>query len=313
LTPPIQIPADVHDWLSGVFSGCNSRVSDVLTAVPTMHETPLDMSFIEHFLTVSAPHRFPESEWTVSIDTHYLGGGRHWSDFPHMPPKWEIADIGLLVIFRRAGRLLRSKVVLLQSKRLYADELEWEEDSPLDYMRGFGRLLHTNDEWAEIAAPRRFGFTHASQYKALVRGVGQYDRIRQYESERHVPVYYLLYNPRQIPSDSYVPISAATDGGNGRADNSIGCRIVPASRIRNILDGRPEGAAPSYGDITMIGAPLNGNSTGGWRLEHFVVDLVLNCLEGYVAESPSDGGLNYIFNRRTGPISAALAITLDAP
>jgi len=48
-------------------------------------------------------------------------------------------------------------------------------------------------------------------------------------------------------------------------------------------------------------------------LEHFVVDLVLECEAGYIASSPDDGGLNYIFNRRTGPISAALALTIDAP
>jgi len=44
-----------------------------------------------------------------------------------------------------------------------------------------------------------------------------------------------------------------------------------------------------------------------------VVDLLLNCETGYIASSPSDGGLNYIFNRRSGPISAAIALTIDAP
>jgi hypothetical protein len=48
-------------------------------------------------------------------------------------------------------------------------------------------------------------------------------------------------------------------------------------------------------------------------LEHFVVDLLLNCETGYIARSPSDGGLNYIFNRRSGPISAAITLTIDAP
>jgi hypothetical protein len=51
----------------------------------------------------------------------------------------------------------------------------------------------------------------------------------------------------------------------------------------------------------------------GWRLEHFVIDLVLDCQAGHIAASRDDGGLNYIFNRRTGPISAALAVTIDAP
>jgi hypothetical protein len=50
-----------------------------------------------------------------------------------------------------------------------------------------------------------------------------------------------------------------------------------------------------------------------WRLEHFVVDLLLGCETGYIANSPNDSGLNYIFNRRTAPISAALALTIDAP
>jgi hypothetical protein len=51
----------------------------------------------------------------------------------------------------------------------------------------------------------------------------------------------------------------------------------------------------------------------GWRREHFVVYLLLECEVGYIANSPNDGGLNFIFNRRTGPISAALALTIDAP
>ena len=51
----------------------------------------------------------------------------------------------------------------------------------------------------------------------------------------------------------------------------------------------------------------------GWHLEHFVVDLLLECEVGHIAESPNDSGLEYIFNRRTGPISAALALTIDAP
>jgi len=29
----------------------------------------------------------------------------------------------------------------LQSKRLYPDEQEWDEDSPLDYMVGFRRIF----------------------------------------------------------------------------------------------------------------------------------------------------------------------------
>ncbi len=94
----------------------------------------------------------------MQISTHYLGGGRHVSAWPGLPRRWEI-DIGVLVLFRQHGRLIRSKVALLQSKRLYPDELEWDEDSPLDYMTGFGRLMRRDDDWADVVAPRTFSFT----------------------------------------------------------------------------------------------------------------------------------------------------------
>lgn len=148
MTPPVPIPADVRSWLLDVFGTCNERISKLITDVPTTHETPLDMTFIQHFLGVSVPFRFP-SGWTVDLSTHYLGGGRHWGDWPDWPRRWEIADIGLLILFRQGAKLLRSKVALLQSKRLYPDELDWDEDSPLDYKIGFRRLFRDDDEHQE--------------------------------------------------------------------------------------------------------------------------------------------------------------------
>src|ERR1051326_7290859 len=71
------------------------------------------------------------------LETHFLGG------FP-MFRSWEIADIGFLVMFRRAGRLYRSKVALLQSKRLYPAELKRITRYAHDQIIGFGRL-HLDD------------------------------------------------------------------------------------------------------------------------------------------------------------------------
>jgi hypothetical protein len=89
VAPPIPIPADVRLWLSGVFANCNDRVASTLTQVPTIHEVPLDMTFIQHFLGVSTPRRFP-SGWTVEISTHYLGGGRHYGEWGDWPGGWEV-------------------------------------------------------------------------------------------------------------------------------------------------------------------------------------------------------------------------------
>lgn len=311
MPPPIPIPVDVREWLSQTFGACNERVSRLITDVPTTHETPLDMTFIQHFLGVSVPHAF-QSGWTVEISTHYLGGGRHWADWPDWPRRWEIADIGFLVQFRQAGKLIRSKVALLQSKRLYADELDLDEDVPYDFMVGFGRLFKQDETWGEVTAARRFGFTDESRYRALITGAGQYVAIREYEEKRGVPVYYMLYNPTKIPTSTIVPIApgATTNGAL-----EVGCRIVPATQLRVIMATAAEGSSPSYGELVgRLPTPFDqcGNRAG-WRLEDFVVDLLLECEAGYIANSPSDGGLNYIFNRRGAPISAALAVTLDAP
>jgi hypothetical protein len=77
----------------------------------------------------------------------------------------------------------------------------------------------------------------------------------------------------------------------------------------------PDGHGPAYRELReSLGDPFTPDlHPAGWRLEHFVADLLLDCETGYIAESRSDGGLNYIFNRRNGPIAAALAVTLDAP
>lgn len=312
MPPPIPIPTDVRSWLLDVFGSCNDRISRIVTDVPTTYETALDMTFIQHFLGVSAPHRF-SSGWTVDLSTHYLGGGRHWAEWPDWPRKWEIADIGLLVLFRQGGRLIRSKVALLQSKRLYADELEWEEDNPFDYMVGFRRLFQDDNDWGDVTAPRRFGFTEHSHYKALVTGHGQYKAITDYEAQRKIPVYYLLYNPTHIPSATVLPITPGRQLAAGPC--GVGCRVLPAAQLRAVLAGKPDGSSPSYGELRpALAQPVTiADHEAGWRLEHFVVDLLLECETGYIASGPNDNGLDYLFNRRSGPISAALALTLDAP
>jgi hypothetical protein len=309
--PPIPIPSDVRDWLNTVFVGCNERVATTMTQVPTIHEVPLDMTFIQHFLSVSIPRRFV-SGWTVEISAHYLGGGRHYGEWGDWPRKWEIADIGLLVVYRQGGNVLRSKVALLQSKRLYPIEQELDEETPLEYVAGFGRLFHTDDDWAAITAPRSFAFTGDSRYRALMTEDRQYNAITSYETQRNIPIYYMLYNPREIPSSAVTPLVGQSET-SGPCE--VGCRIVPARQLREALAGQPGGHSPAYGELrALLAAPFSSElHPGGWRLEHFVTDLLLECETGYIAEGRNDNGLNYIFTRRAGPIAAALAITLDAP
>jgi hypothetical protein len=91
----------------------NRSVASKISRIPTVHEPSLDLSLIEFISRLSVPIRFGSGAQLL-LETHFLGG------FP-MFRSWEIADIGFLVMFRRAGRLYRSKVALLQSKRPSVD------------------------------------------------------------------------------------------------------------------------------------------------------------------------------------------------
>lgn len=73
----IPLPKDVIDWLTGVFSNTNSSAASKLTLVPNSHEPWIDFAVIESLQRVSVPFTF-KSDWTVSIDTHWLGSAPLW-------------------------------------------------------------------------------------------------------------------------------------------------------------------------------------------------------------------------------------------
>lgn len=278
--------------------------------MPNTYETSRDMAFIEHISSVASPV-VTESGWTINLQTHYLGGGRHFPMWPE-ERRWEIADIGILVLYRQAGQVVRAKAALLQSKRLYADEIEWDEDNPVNYMIGFGRLFTDDTDWSAVASPRRFTFTTQSQYKALRKGDVQYDAIGGYEHRSGVPVHYMLYNPACLPYARHVPAPIEV---NETLGNEVGCRVIPARELHATLVALADHSAPRFADLPPAASlpVLPGDNLPGWRLEEFVADLVIQCRAGYVAESRQDGGLNYIFSRRGAPIAAAFAITIEAP
>lgn len=306
----IQLPYDVIDWLKGVFRRCNIEAASKLTLVPNCHEPWIDFAIIENLQRVSAPYRF-KSDWLVNIDTHWLGSAPMW---PEDYPRWEIADIGFLVMFRTATELVRTKVALLQSKRLYAEKQRPEsiEEKRHYYWRGFGRMFSTDEKFAEMTRPKLFQFSNDSEYSALNKGSEQWEAVEHYEKSKEIPVYYLLYNPLKVPSRVAVPHQG---GDSPAAECETGCRVVPCRYVRELLAAESDGASPTYGRLasslpTPFDAPPH---TGGWSLEHFVVDLLLHCKTGRITDIRGDEGLYQVFYRRTAPIQAAIALTIDAP
>src|SRR5262249_17459328 len=129
--PGLSLPPKVTEFLMDLLSECNRRISFQLATFPNAHEEALDLMFISHFASMQGAIRFG-SHWTVRIDAHYIGGGMHYRT-------WEVADIGLMTIFRRDGKIQRSKLTFLQSKKLYASPLKLQEFDPYHRI-GMGRL-----------------------------------------------------------------------------------------------------------------------------------------------------------------------------
>lgn len=301
----INLPDDVLVYVERTFAQCNLAVSKKISKMPNVYESSLDHTFIDQISNHSAPVTFG-SGWTVRLDTHFLGGGHHFG-------VWEIADIGFLVMFRRSGKLIRSKIALLQSKRLYPNEVDHcDEDNIHYYEVGFGRLFESEKSYLNVSSPRTFIFNQFSKYQALKKDDDQYLRIEDYERNTGIPVHYMLYHPLRVPSSSKVPRTTVRDP---RGPNKVGCRIVRADSVRQALVSIDSRRVPCYDDLQlMLPEPFDSaEHKVGWRLEYFVSRLLVMCKEGYIADDPRDDGLDTVFRRRDAPISAAIAITFDSP
>ncbi len=292
-------PSAIHRYIEDVFSGANQRICEKIARVPNCPEPSIDLTLIEHLSQFSGP-RLVVPGWAVQIDVHYLGGMRHFHN-------WEIADIGLMVFAKRQGRVLAKKLAILQSKRLYPDKGEVVAETIEDFNLGMGRLLPGGGVTAPLGLRHVFAFSPSSKYAALGVGDQQYKAIKEYEGKRRIPVHYLLYNPWRVPATYSLPI--LTEPKLGRKGNG-GARVLPAANLRAALSRRAAGYTPTFADLTaaVSNAPSHAS---GWRLEHFVSNLVMKCQQGHVFQDMNDENIFALFNRRSGPIAAAVSVTIE--
>ncbi|MGH2372014.1 MAG: hypothetical protein ACREOC_14535 [Gemmatimonadales bacterium] len=295
----LPIPADVLAFVTEVFRHCNQRITEKLSRNPNIPEESLDLTWIEHLSRYSSARVLP-SNWTVKIDVHYLGGLRHYF-------RWEIADVGVLLFIRRGGKIERSKVGLLQSKRLYPTTGTVEEEGKVDYEVGFGRLADPEVLAQSIVVEAEFNFSSECRYGALIAKSEQVKAITDYETTNKVRVYYQFYNPYGLPFVQRVPVSAADGGAN---EVAVGVRVVPATLVHAFLAKQAKGYRPTFEDLASL---VGDKNSGGWPLQHFVAGLFLTCKEGSPFDSVADGRIQNLFYRRSGPIAAAIAIVIEAP
>ena len=299
MIPPL--PPEVVKYVRKVFRSCDRELSLRIARVPNVHETSLDMALIDK-LGEFASSALVAPNWTVRLDTHFLGGRRHFHS-------WEVADIGLLVYVRLGGVVRARKVALLQSKRLFPSSGgAVAVDAQDDYQIGFGRLLPSEELTVELAKQTTYRFTRSSKYKSLQTSDHQSAAIAEFEAARQVPVHYLFYNPWDVPSSVTTPLSAVPKligAGIG------GTRIVPAALVAQKLAGKAPSHSPSFSELAgLVGT---GSHFAGWRLDHFVADLVLGCKQGKLIESEDQGTMRSLFSERSGPISAAIAVAIEGP
>lgn len=289
------IPADVLAFLRDIFGDCNARVTRKLSMAPNIQEESLDHTWIESLSHRSSPTTLV-SDWTVRIESHYLGGLRHFRS-------WEIADIGVLVFIRFPDGTQLNKVALLQSKRLYPTNAPVREETAGDYVTGIARLADPESQHLSITLARDYCFADASRYQALNIESNQAGAIRSYQQMPGFRVYYQLYNPWRVPFEQRIPLTGYTPPA-GEPD--LGVRVIPASVVHGLV---LPSKTPCLADL----ASLDGLPGYGWRLEQFVCDEVLSCREGDQFTRLEDDAVQSLFYRRSGPISAAISITIEAP
>lgn len=292
-----DIPPEVIEWVRSVFAECNSATTEKLSMNPAMQEEWLDHTWIDRMTKFSSAQTVGPG-WTVRINAHFVGGMRHFD-------RWEIADIGVLVHMKLAPGERKSKVALLQSKRLYPSGRPIREESRSDYLTGMARLADPEDDALSIAFATEFNFSSGSRYEAITKDSDQVAVIARYEQEQSLRVYYQLYNPWTVPFTQRIPLAGYEPATGSPA---LGVRIVPAGKLHAVLT---ESATrhPSLGELEQLGAV----PAFGWRLEDFMCDEVLACREGDQYQDLNDQRIQSLFFRRTGAIAAAIAITIESP
>lgn len=268
------IPDDVVSWFRGVFANANWKVCERLANVPNIRETSLDDGLIEALIPESAPTMLP-SGTIVRMDAHNIGGlrrlgGRPWDWDGPSGGRWETADIAILVFVYSRQHLVAKKIGLLQSKRLYPDNRDIEDDDEVNFLYGMNAFLRREGQQAIGALHREFAFTEECIYGAIHAGHRQLALIDGLNHEFGKSVYYLLYNPHALPLSVTYPLSERI-----RVEHThVGCRVVDPDEVHRALSGLADGQSPTYAMLAAAGAASN------WPLEKWAADLLLTCQVG---------------------------------
>lgn len=304
MEPWPRIPEDVVAWFRAAFGQANRRVCERLANVPNIRETSLDDGLIEALIPDSAPRLLPSGA-IVRMDTHNIGGLRrlgvpHWDwDLPQRR-RWETADIAILVFVYRRDTLIAKKIGLLQSKRLFPTNQDVDDEDEIGFLHGMNAFIRRDRHQAAAALHRAYRFEESCAYSAIHAGDRQVGLIDTLNRDFGKGVYYLLYNPPELPFSVDYPLRQRIRV----EDMPVGNRVLDADDVHRVLADLGDGQSPTFAQLQT------GCGARNWPLETWAADLLLTCQVGQQFDDSNDDRVQYFLERRSGPIGAALAVSI---
>lgn len=304
MDPWPRIPEDVVAWFRMAFGQANRRVCERLANLPNIRETSLDDGLIEALIPDSAPTLLPSGA-IVRMDTHNIGGLRrlgapHWDwDFPQRR-RWETADIAILVFVYRRDALIAKKIGLLQSKRLFPTNEDVDDEDEIGFLHGMNAFIRRDGHQAAATLHRTYRFDETCAYSAINAGDRQVGLIDTLNRDFGKGVYYLLYNPPELPFSVTYPLRQRIRV----EDMTVGNRVLDADDVHRVLAGLGDGHSPTFAQLQI------GSGARNWPLETWAADLLLTCQVGQQFDDSNDDRVRYFLERRSGPIGAALAVSI---
>ena len=291
-----EIPTDVVDYVRNVIRFASDQTTERISNQPNVREMSRDDTLVHSIGRFSAPKHLP-SDTIVKIEVHNTGGLRQWD-------RWELADIAFVVHVSYGGSPLVQKIGLLQSKRLYPENLDVDADDPIEFWYGLNGLLDPPELSTPPLRTTTYKFTDSSIYGAIVLNSDQVRYMQEFHEQFGESIFYLLYHPHEVPFEHTLPATSY----HSISFPPLGPRVVRSRAIESVLDKTSVPTrSPSFKEIRSSAGRDN------WRLEIWAAELLLRCKVGRQYSSEDEELITRLVRRRTGPIGAAIRINIALP
>jgi hypothetical protein len=206
------------------------------------------------------------------------------------------------VFIYRGRQLIAQKIGMLQTKRLFPKNNDVLDEDAEGFRYGMNAFLNRDGQSPLAVLTREFVFDRSCLYGSLKACSDQVKAIGELNERFGESIFYMFYNPPSVPATIRYPVKSR------RLVTSVklGCRVFFSKEVHAVLDTLAKDRSPSLDAIAKGGAASN------WRLEEWVADHLLACKVGQRFDDRPDE-VYMLLERRTGPIGAAIAVSIALP